>query len=211
MTSIRVRKVHVPVTALGPGRRVGIWLQGCSIGCRECVSQDTWADVGGQTSVDALLLEVTTALSAESTLTGVTISGGEPLEQADALQVLLSRLRKVTGPDIDFLLYTGLTWRRVLRDHADVLALLDAVIPEPYVASLAPGQVWRGSSNQPLMLLTELAEQRYRDVPARRPFQVAVEDGRLYTIGVPGPGDLDKALAWARARGVTVGEVSWRS
>ena len=211
MTSIRVRKVHVPVTALGPGRRVGVWLQGCSIGCRDCVSQDTWAEVGGQTSVDALLAEVTTALSADATVSGVTISGGEPLEQAAALRELLSRLREVTGPDVDLLLYTGFTWRRVLRDHADVVALVDAVIPEPFVASLTPGQVWRGSSNQPLMLLTELAEQRYSEVPARRPFQVVVEDGRLYTIGVPGPGDLDKALALAKARGVTIGEVSWRS
>ena len=88
MTAIHVAKVHVPVTALGPGRRVGIWLQGCSIGCRECVSQDTWPSSIGETSVAALLPGVTAALRADATLTGVTISGGEPLEQAVALAEL---------------------------------------------------------------------------------------------------------------------------
>lgn len=211
MTTIRVAKVHVPVTALGPGRRVGIWLQGCSIGCRECVSQDTWSASGATTSVDLVLSEVKQALDSDPTLTGVTISGGEPLEQADALKELLISLRSAARADIDILLYTGFTWRRVLRDHGDLLALVDGVIPEPYVASLAPGGVWRGSANQPLMLLTDLAKRRYLDIPARRPFQVVVEDGRLFTIGVPAPGDLDKALALASAHGLTIAEVSWRS
>jgi anaerobic ribonucleoside-triphosphate reductase activating protein len=211
MTAIHVAKVHVPVTALGPGRRVGIWLQGCSIGCRECVSQDTWPSSIGETSVAALLSGVTAALRADATLTGVTISGGEPLEQAVAMAELLAGLRAAGNTELDVLLYTGFAWRRALRDHAEVLSNVDAVIPEPFVAALAPGQVWRGSSNQPLMLLTELAVRRYRDIPARRPFQVVVEDGRLYTIGVPAPGDLDRALARARTKGLAVAEVSWRS
>ena len=40
---IGLNRVHFPVTALGPGRRVGIWLQGCSIRCPGCMSLDTWA------------------------------------------------------------------------------------------------------------------------------------------------------------------------
>ncbi len=40
--NILLNKAHFPVTVLGPGRRIGIWLQGCSIGCAGCISQDTW-------------------------------------------------------------------------------------------------------------------------------------------------------------------------
>ena len=127
MTPIRVAKVHVPVTALGPGRRVGIWLQGCSIGCRECVSQDTWPVAGVATSVHALLSEVVTALRSDVTLTGVTISGGEPLEQADAVAELCAGLRSSGATDVDILLYTGFTWRRVLRDHAECLTAHDEI------------------------------------------------------------------------------------
>jgi anaerobic ribonucleoside-triphosphate reductase activating protein len=37
---IAVSKAHYPVTVLGPGKRIGIWL-GCRIQCKGCVSQDT--------------------------------------------------------------------------------------------------------------------------------------------------------------------------
>ena len=46
---IAINKAHFPVTVLGPGRRIGIWLQGCSIHCKGCVSQDTWAADPGRT------------------------------------------------------------------------------------------------------------------------------------------------------------------
>ena len=40
---IRLNKAHYPVTALGPGRRIGLWLQGCALACPGCISQDSWA------------------------------------------------------------------------------------------------------------------------------------------------------------------------
>ncbi len=40
--TIELNKAHWPVTVLGPGRRIGLWVQGCSIHCPGCVSQDTW-------------------------------------------------------------------------------------------------------------------------------------------------------------------------
>ncbi|HSV19446.1 MAG TPA: 4Fe-4S cluster-binding domain-containing protein, partial [Casimicrobiaceae bacterium] len=41
--TIELNKAHWPVTVLGPGKRIGLWLQGCSIHCPGCVSQDTWS------------------------------------------------------------------------------------------------------------------------------------------------------------------------
>ena len=54
--AISVNKAHFPVTVLGPGRRIGLWLQGCNIGCKGCLSRDTWArEPGKDMAVDALL------------------------------------------------------------------------------------------------------------------------------------------------------------
>jgi len=39
---LELNKAHWPVTVLGPGRRIGLWVQGCTIHCKGCVSQDTW-------------------------------------------------------------------------------------------------------------------------------------------------------------------------
>ena len=152
----------------------------------------------------------------DPTLTGLTISGGEPSEQAAAVVALLDGLRqRLDGrePVVDVLMYSGLTWRRLSKEHPELLARVDAVIPEPFVAAKAPGGRWRGSSNQPLLLLTDLAHERYADVEdAGAPtFQIVVEDGQLWTIGVPHPGDLDRVLAIAEAHGVTVKETSWRT
>src|SRR4051812_41543155 len=88
---IRLNKAHFPVSSLGPGRRIGIWFQGCSIGCPGCISQDTWeAD-------ESSLVDLTVVLDwcrhqIQGCPEGVTISGGEPFEQAAALVTLLDGL-----------------------------------------------------------------------------------------------------------------------
>ena len=48
-------RIHFPVTTLGPGRRIGIWFQGCSIRCKGCVSADTWGTGKGGVSIDEIM------------------------------------------------------------------------------------------------------------------------------------------------------------
>ena len=102
MTTLNLSRLHYPVTTLGPGRRVGIWFQGCSIRCPGCVSVDTWAAGQGGTTVSAVLAAVSPWLV---TADGVTISGGEPFDQVDALLALLRGLRSAGAEDI--LVYSG--------------------------------------------------------------------------------------------------------
>ena len=40
--NLLLNKAHYPVSVLGHGKRIGIWLQGCSIRCHSCCSLDTW-------------------------------------------------------------------------------------------------------------------------------------------------------------------------
>ena len=83
MKEIFLSRLHFPVTALGPGRRIGLWVQGCSIRCAGCISLDTWAPGKGSTTV-AAVAEVIMRWIDEAD--GLTISGGEPLDQADAIR-----------------------------------------------------------------------------------------------------------------------------
>ena len=131
---LQINKAHFPVTALGPGRRLGIWTQGCSIRCPGCVSRDTWdADPGRGIEVSALLDWCREA--AADGCDGVTISGGEPFEQPAALGALLDGLHawRAQGVAFDILCYSGYPLRRLRRHHAGLLAKLDAVVAEPYV------------------------------------------------------------------------------
>jgi anaerobic ribonucleoside-triphosphate reductase activating protein len=209
---ILVDRLHHPVTALGPGRRVGIWLQGCSLACPGCLSRDTWdPEAVTETTVDSVL---ETARSLAAAPDGVTISGGEPFEQPAALESLVAGIRRWSDElprPIDVLVYSGLPWHELRREHATILTYADAVIPEPYVAAAPPDGPWRGSGNQPLVLLSELGRDRFRDVDLAGPhLQVATGGGSLWMIGVPRRGDLARFSDAMATRGVELEDVSWR-
>lgn len=216
--NILVNKAHFPVTVLGPGRRIGLWLQGCTIRCKGCVSRDTWpADPARAMAVPALLAWCRRVAAAG--FDGVTISGGEPFDQPKALQALLLGLRRwraETGGNWDILCYSGHPLKTLQKKHAPLLALLDAVIPEPYIDGRPLGGLWRGSDNQPLAALSPLGEDRYRaalDAPAADPdkrMQVALEGGRLWFIGIPHRGDMAALETLCRDRGLNMKDASWR-
>lgn len=217
-TTIELNKAHFPVTVLGPGRRIGLWLQGCSIGCAGCISQDTWArDPGRAVAIDDLVRWCRTV--SDDAPDGVTISGGEPFEQPAALAALLDALaawRDGIDGDFDLLAYSGMPLRRLRAQHAPLLARLDAIVPEPYVDALPLGKMLRGSSNQPLVALSLRGRERYgalvdapADAAARR-LQVAVEPDRIWYIGIPGRGEMARVEAACRSRGLVFARSSWR-
>ena len=208
--TIAVNRIHYPVTSLGPGRRIGVWVQGCTIGCVGCVSTDTWKADQSFTTTTTQILERCKAL-ASGTVEGITISGGEPFQQPEALAALVAAMRR-QWPAADVLVYSGLPLEVLRRDHESVLAGCDAVISDPFDIRRAPGEAWCGSSNQRLTLLTDLGRRRYRAASeSTRRLQVSVEADGVWFIGVPLPGDLQRVVAAAARRGVRLGGASWRA
>jgi anaerobic ribonucleoside-triphosphate reductase activating protein len=216
--NILLNKAHFPVTVLGPGRRIGLWLQGCSIRCKDCVSQDTWpADAAKKISIDTLLAWCR-KVGADG-LDGITISGGEPFDQPQALAALLKKLdawRKEAGLDFDLLCYSGHPLKTLQKKHAKLLGQLDAVIPEPYAAGRPLGMRGCGSDNQTLVPLSPRGALRYADwlvapqLPEDKRMQVSFEAGRIWMIGIPHRGDMAALETLCQARGLTLGQVSWR-
>ncbi len=212
--NLQLNKAHYPVTVLGYGKRIGIWFQGCSAGCEGCISRDTWPkEAGRRVAIDTLVAWCREVTAGE--LDGITISGGEPLEQPRALERLLEKLRSWTDPlpqQVDYLCYTGLHRKRVENGYTPILRHLDAIIAGPYVHKL-PTAPLRGSSNQELVCLTELGRERYGSPGARwrKAFQIQVDEGCIWFIGIPEKGDMERFEQQCRARGVELGEVSWRS
>jgi pyruvate formate lyase activating enzyme len=104
----------------GPGTRFVAFLAGCPLRCRYCHSPDTWYRRSGRsTTVDGLVDEIRRY---ERFLKvaggGVTISGGEPLQQAAFTREALRRCKRLR-------LHTALDTSGFLGDRADD-ALLDA-------------------------------------------------------------------------------------
>ena len=221
MTRVAINKIHWPVTALGPGRRLGIWFQGCSIGCPGCLSLDTWnTPEESWTTVARVLNAVEEPL--RTGLSGITISGGEPFEQPQALLELLRGLRTLRSDrtdaqdegELDILCYSGRPLGQLLSNHRSVLTELDAVISDPFSQHRPTRLSWRGSANQRLTLLSDLARTRYasdRVNADRASLQFDVTPEGIWMIGVPREGDLERVERRLAAAGVSLEEVSWRS
>jgi anaerobic ribonucleoside-triphosphate reductase activating protein len=213
---LRISRVHYPVTALGPGRRLGIWVQGCPLACRGCIARDTWDPGGGrEVPVSELAAMWQTAVAAGAD--GLTISGGEPLEQPGGLSALLAAadgIRAAAGREADFLVYTGYADAEITGAAAAALSRADAVITGRYDVTQPTRLIWRGSANQCLTARTPLGERRYERyldcAPDRAPMQVAVDGGNVWFVGVPRRGDLPRLERVLHRRGVSYTGVTWR-
>jgi anaerobic ribonucleoside-triphosphate reductase activating protein len=90
----------------------------------------------------------------QATIEGLTISGGEPLQQPGALLRLLAGLRTCTS--LSVILFTGYSLQeaRSVPHGADVLHNVDVVIAGRFVRELRTAEGLRGSSNQIVHLVT---------------------------------------------------------
>ncbi|MEU0414101.1 4Fe-4S single cluster domain-containing protein [Streptomyces griseorubiginosus] len=211
-----VNRLHFPVTALGPGRRLGVWTQGCSVRCAGCLALDTWEPASG-VSLPVEEFRELWGQALEQGADGLTVSGGEPGDQPRSLVSLLRAAREeATGRAADVLVYTGHPLAELIRRAPELIdeQLADAVISEPFRADAPTTLIWRGSANQTVTPITPLGHERYgphlEHRPERAPMQLLASDHDAWLIGVPRQGELaalNKALSSAGFRN---GQVSWR-
>ena len=193
---IALSRLHFPVTTLGPGRRVGIWFQGCSIRCLGCVSADTWAEGRGATTVDSVVKAVEPWLREAD---GITISGGEPFDQPQALQALLRAIPRSSSQDI--LVFSGHPFEKLASDPSVSTGRIDVLISDPFLDGTSQTLPLRGSDNQRLHLLTDLGKQRFARYQAPleadlRSLDVMFDDnGSVWLAGIPRQGDMHRLRA----------------
>lgn len=83
----------------GPGIRYVIFTQGCLLRCQYCHNPDTWTIGKGMTmTADELVDDIRSYLPfMKYSKGGVTVSGGEPLLQAEFLLTLFKKLKEELG------------------------------------------------------------------------------------------------------------------
>lgn len=205
MTTLFLSRLHFPITALGPGKRVGIWFQGCSLRCPGCISADTWRPRRGRTTVASVVETMRPWLRDAD---GVTISGGEPFEQAGALVALLAAIRETFDGDI--LVYTGFELSELDGALRGTAGLIDALLTGPYRNDLPQTLPLRGSDNQALHRLTDLGRERFAACNApstdTAPALDAMfdADGTVWFAGIPRPGDFERLRVRLVAAGHSV-------
>lgn len=150
MTQIRLYGCVQDSIVDGPGLRYAIFVQGCTHGCPGCHNPESQPASGGQVHD---LEEVLADVRANPLVSGVTLSGGEPFEQAHACAQLAAAL---DGERYDIWTYTGYLLEDLLAsEDADVRTLLEhthVLVDGPFVeAKKSLDLKWCGSSNQRLI------------------------------------------------------------
>lgn len=136
-------------TVDGPGFRDVLWLQGCKHHCKGCHNPETWDENDGQTIT---LQEAYDALT-KSSITNITISGGDPIEQASCLVPLVREIKR-NHPNKNIWIYTGYTFEEILNNSNDIaqialIAECDVLVDGKFDIELADKNLlFRGSSNQ---------------------------------------------------------------
>ena len=93
----KIHSVETFGTVDGPGIRFVVFMQGCTLKCKYCHNRDTWKlNSGNQMSVSEILKEILKYKTyMDNSGGGVTVSGGEPLVQAEFVTELFKKLRNL--------------------------------------------------------------------------------------------------------------------
>lgn len=161
---LRVHRLLERARANGPGLRAALWVQGCSLGCPGCFNPETHSlHAGESVTVNELARRVTTIRGIE----GVSILGGEPLQQRRAVLSLVRTLRAES--DLSVILFTGFTLPEVERmpEGREILGLIDVLIAGRYDETKRLARGLRGSANKTVTFLTSrYTERDFEAVPA---------------------------------------------
>lgn len=139
---MNVARILYPVRVLGPGERVGIWFCGCPRRCKGCSNPELWEKDSRYEVEPQRVYELATRIADAHPVDGITLTGGDPLWQAEEFVLLTRMLKEITD---DILTYTGYTIDEIAPEMLENVGVL---IDGPYIESRNTNCVLRGSNNQ---------------------------------------------------------------
>lgn len=135
--------------ANGPGMRYVLFTQGCSMGCPGCHNSHTWnKELGVSMSIDTIMEHIKSSPFIE----GVTLSGGDPMEQPKEILELCKRI-KSECPSLNIMIYSGRTYEQLVdmnnSDIHGILSIADYLADGRFEIDNREGaQLYTGSANQ---------------------------------------------------------------
>ena len=137
----------------GPGIRMTVFFQGCPHHCEGCHNPETW-DYDAE-CIEMSVAEVLKLFDGDSILTGLTLSGGEPLSPRN-FEEIFELVREMKKRNKNVWVFTGYTIDKVLAKYPnlreDLLPYVDVVVDGPFVLSQRDLMLdFRGSRNQRLI------------------------------------------------------------
>lgn len=136
----------------GPGLRAVLWTQGCAHHCKGCQNPQTWDMNGGGLVPIEMVKEAIDELEYQD---GLTFSGGDPMFQPEACNIIADYAR---SKGLNIWVYTGFTFEEIMElakkkpVYIDFLSKIDVLVDGKFILEQRDlGLLFRGSSNQRLI------------------------------------------------------------
>lgn len=177
-----ISHIEESTNLLGPFRRFVIWVHGCCFDCKGCLAHNTKFGSYKRMTVK----ELGRLILRQENIEGITISGGEPFLQANALRKLIDYLR--AEKDLGVIIYSGFIREQLVQksEYKSLLEVTDILIDGPYIEELDTGQPYIGSSNQKIHQLSGryIDDNAYYRVKGRRA-EIKIYSDQVVLVGVP--------------------------
>lgn len=173
--------VHYPLSTLGPLERIGVWFQGCNIYCKDCISPHNFI----QTEDKIMSInELSNLLINMNSCNKITISGGEPFYQPNALYELLLNIRFKFD---DILIYSGYKFEDLVEKHSKIFGLIDVLIDGPFKKELPTNKIYKGSKNQRMFIFNKNLIELYSNYMSidKKMLQIHKTKEKMYLLGIP--------------------------
>lgn len=187
---LRVAGAETITEVEGPGKRFALWLQGCSRHCPACCNPHMQSFSGGlEVEEESLAAQIF-----GSDCEGLTIVGGEPLEQIEGLNCLFDHLVRLEYRK-NIMLFSGFTFEEILADARKIKLAerCDVLIAGPFIEAQAPDKrKWIGSRNQTVHFFRHGLDALKADWPEQRAeIEIHIADGQISINGFPVGEDSD--------------------
>lgn len=148
---MRILKTISNTYADGPGIRYSIYVSGCTNQCEDCHNPESWNFNQGEALNNELIAKIKEEILSNPMLTGITISGGDPMHPKNA-EGLLYLLKELSVLNKNIWVYTGHTIEEILnsknKNRINALQYIDILVDGKYKKDLRELSTFRGSSNQ---------------------------------------------------------------
>ena len=185
MLSVYVADLNEYTDLEGPGYRIAIWFAGCSIRCKSCCNPHLFERNSNQKmSLENLITTLERTIFRYPDLEGISLLGGEPLDQPNAVYEIL---KFTNSKGLSSMLYTGFTLDQIKNsEFSRILDELDLLVDGPYVASKKEfNRRWIGSSNQNLYFLSDRYNPGMDCFDKSNELELRLKNGELKIYGFP--------------------------
>lgn len=168
-----IDRILYPITALGPGKRVVIWMVGCRKMCERCANPELRAF---DTSKEMTLQAFSSALSVfrDKEIDGFTITGGEPFCQSNQLPQYILEMKKYADDILVFSGYSLYELKKMKTDDPSIqecISMISVMILGEYKDEL--------NDNRTSLVASTNQEIVYENTDLRPVYEEYMKKGRI--------------------------------